>query len=76
MKKILSSMLVLVSFSAFAGPATNDLQKVISSPNASEHFVQVDNQIKTRAQVKSELQQAQKDGSLAQLDSTVYEGGR
>jgi hypothetical protein len=75
MKKILGSILVLVSMSAFAGPATNDVQKSISSPDVREHFVQLSNQTVSRSEVKQELKQAQQDGSLKQLDSTIYHGG-
>lgn len=77
MKKILVLVLVLNSLSAFAGPATNDVQRSISSPNINEHFVQLNSQTKqakTRQEVKQELEQAQKDGSLKQLNHTIYNG--
>lgn len=68
MKKILLSTLLLASISAVASPATNDVQYSISSPSETSHF-QHSNSSLTREQVKSDLVQAQKDGTLQSIKS-------
>lgn len=70
MKKILVSLFLFASVSAFAQPANNDVQNSISSTNVVDHFpTSTPDSSVSRAQVQSDLAQAQKDGSLQSIKS-------
>lgn len=83
MKTVKSALIVasmLVSVSAFAQAAsssnTGNVQTGTGEPTnvQSVYSAQPQVQEKTRAQVYQELVQAEKDGSLKQLNDTIYKG--
>lgn len=83
MKTVKSALIVasmLVSVSAFAQAAsssnTGNVQTATGEPTnvQSVYSAQPQVQEKTRTQVYQELVQAEKDGSLKQLNDTIYKG--